>query len=100
MGAGSGSPDPAYNPYTNDFWTMPYTNSSPGRVTMQVTPTGGSVFNVMTNEPHDTGTFPIEWDGRDDFGDKIGKGVYSYRVKVKSTEGGTAEKYEKLVILN
>ncbi|MES2593610.1 MAG: type IX secretion system sortase PorU [Bacteroidota bacterium] len=43
---------------------------------------------------------PIEWNGRDDFGDKIGKGVYVYRVKVKTSDGGTAEKYEKLVILN
>ena len=42
----------------------------------------------------------IEWDGRDDFGDKIGKGVYIYRIKVKTSEGATAEKYEKLVILN
>ncbi|MBA3971917.1 MAG: T9SS type A sorting domain-containing protein, partial [Bacteroidetes bacterium] len=43
---------------------------------------------------------PIEWDGRDDFGDKIGRGVYIYRIKVKTSEGTTAEKYEKLVILN
>ncbi|MCW3084436.1 MAG: hypothetical protein JWP12_1802 [Bacteroidetes bacterium] len=43
---------------------------------------------------------PIEWDGRDDFGDKIGKGVYVYRLKVKTSTGQTAEKYEKLVILN
>ncbi len=43
---------------------------------------------------------PIEWDGRDDFGDKIGKGVYIYRIKVKTSEGSVAEKFEKLVILN
>jgi hypothetical protein len=43
---------------------------------------------------------PIEWDGRDDFGDKIGRGVYIYRLKVKTSQGATAEKYEKLVILN
>lgn len=43
---------------------------------------------------------PIEWDGRDDFGDKIGKGVYIYKLKVKTTEGSAAEKFEKLVILN
>ncbi|MCE3280479.1 MAG: hypothetical protein K0S44_2670 [Bacteroidetes bacterium] len=43
---------------------------------------------------------PIEWDGRDDYGDKIGKGVYVYRLKVSTNEGQTAEKYEKLVILN
>lgn len=43
---------------------------------------------------------PIEWDGRDDYGDKIGKGVYVYRLKVKTSTGQTAEKFEKLVILN
>lgn len=43
---------------------------------------------------------PIEWDGRDDFGDKIARGVYIYRLKVKTSQGATAEKYEKLVILN
>lgn len=43
---------------------------------------------------------PIEWDGRDDFGDKIGKGVYIYKLKIKTNEGDTAEKFEKLVILN
>ena len=71
VGAGSGPIDPSYNPYTNDFWTMPYTNFSPGRVTMQVTPTGGSTFNVLTNEPHDQATFPIEWDGRDASGNIV-----------------------------
>jgi hypothetical protein len=43
---------------------------------------------------------PVVWDGRDDFGDKIGKGVYVYRLKIKTESGQTAEKYEKLVILN
>lgn len=42
---------------------------------------------------------PIPWDGKDDFGDKIGKGVYLYRLKVRSENGKTAEKIEKLVIL-
>lgn len=41
----------------------------------------------------------IRWDGRDDFGDKIGKGVYVYKVKVRSRNGSSTEKYEKLVIL-
>ena len=43
---------------------------------------------------------PMDWDGRDEFGDKIGRGVYVYRVKVKDSTGATAEKFEKLVILN
>ena len=42
----------------------------------------------------------IIWNGRDDFGDKIGKGVYVYKITVRSSlSGKTAEKYEKLVIL-
>lgn len=42
----------------------------------------------------------IEWDGTDEFGDKLGKGVYIYKVKIKDNEGKLAEKFEKLVILN
>ncbi|MFI5149808.1 MAG: type IX secretion system sortase PorU [Bacteroidia bacterium] len=43
---------------------------------------------------------PIDWDGRDDFGDKIGRGVYVYKISVRSPSGGTQQKLEKLVILN
>ncbi|MHA7059712.1 type IX secretion system sortase PorU [Aquimarina sp. M1] len=42
----------------------------------------------------------IQWDGRDDFGDKLGKGVYVYKISVKSTlTNQRVEKFEKLVIL-
>ncbi len=41
----------------------------------------------------------IRWDGRDDFGDRIGKGVYMYKLQVRSANGSTSEKIEKLVIL-
>jgi hypothetical protein len=42
----------------------------------------------------------VRWNGLDDFGNKIGKGVYVYKLKVKSTTNNlVAEKYEKLVIL-
>jgi hypothetical protein len=42
----------------------------------------------------------IFWDGLDDFGDKIGKGVYVYRLKAIDSNGSKADKFEKLVILN
>ncbi|MCL1850868.1 MAG: type IX secretion system sortase PorU [Bacteroidetes bacterium] len=42
---------------------------------------------------------PIEWDGRDEYGDKIGKGVYLYRLTVRNSQGKTAEKIEKIAIL-
>ncbi|ESU20925.1 hypothetical protein FCR2A7T_12470 [Flavobacterium cauense R2A-7] len=42
----------------------------------------------------------IKWDGKDDFGDRIGKGVYVYKLTVKSlSTNKIAEKIEKLVIL-
>lgn len=41
----------------------------------------------------------LPWDGRDDFGDKLGRGVYVYRLSVSTPEGERAEKFEKLVIL-
>jgi flagellar hook assembly protein FlgD len=41
----------------------------------------------------------IEWDGKDDFGDVLGKGVYVYRLTVKNNTGEQAEKTEKLVLL-
>ncbi len=42
---------------------------------------------------------PLPWDGLDDVGDKLGRGVYVYRLNVTTPEGEKAEKFEKLVIL-
>jgi hypothetical protein len=43
---------------------------------------------------------PIAWDGRDDFGDRLARGVYIYKLRVSNSTGKYAEKLEKLVILN
>ncbi len=71
VGSGFGTIDPAYNPYTNDFWSMLYTNQFDGRVTMQVTPTAQPTFDVITLEPHQVESFQIEWDGRKPNGDFV-----------------------------
>lgn len=42
---------------------------------------------------------PIAWDGLDDFGDPIARGVYLYKLRIKNGDGSMAEKTEKLVIL-
>jgi hypothetical protein len=41
----------------------------------------------------------IEWDGKDEFGQTLARGVYLYRVKVKSEDGKTAEEIQKMVLL-
>lgn len=41
----------------------------------------------------------IVWDGKDEFGDPIGRGVYVYKVSLKDNFGGKTSQYQKLVIL-
>ncbi len=46
----------------------------------------------------------IEWDGRDDFGGRLARGVYLYKVKVRAANTGASQlsgesDFEKLVIL-
>ncbi|NVO84552.1 type IX secretion system sortase PorU [Hymenobacter terrestris] len=47
----------------------------------------------------------LSWDGRDEYQDQLARGVYVYRVTVRTraangTDISTASKYEKLVLLN
>ncbi|MBO72705.1 MAG: hypothetical protein CMD35_03720 [Flavobacteriales bacterium] len=53
-----------------------------------------NVVSFGNNQPS-----PMEWDGLDEYGDKIGRGVYVYQLEVKTSNGETARKLEKLVIL-
>jgi hypothetical protein len=41
----------------------------------------------------------IEWDGTDDYGDKLGRGVYFYKVVLRTTNGTKSSAFQKLVIL-
>lgn len=42
---------------------------------------------------------PIKWNGKDDFGDNIGRGVYIYKVKVQLENGEFEEELQKLVLI-
>ncbi len=42
---------------------------------------------------------PIPWDGRDDYNDRLARGVYIYKLKVRTETGETATEFEKLVLL-
>ena len=42
---------------------------------------------------------PINWNGLDDYGDQLAKGVYIYKLSVKTDDGDSVEKIEKLVII-
>lgn len=61
----------------------------------------GKLVKTLTDTQMNTGfrSNPIEWNGRDDYGDKLGKGTYVYRLKVRTADGQQAEKIEKIVLL-
>ena len=92
------------NPFVNytEFWFTHNKPYEPLEVQVQVmTITGKIVWTknqIITTEGFLSKE--ITWDGKDDFGDKIGKGVYVYKLTVKSTSTNMkSEKFEKLVIL-
>ncbi len=61
----------------------------------------GKLINTLSKKIVATGNRvdDIKWDGKDQFGDKLARGVYIYQLKVRSSDGSSADKYEKLVIL-
>jgi hypothetical protein len=71
-------------------------------VEVQIFTISGKIVKTILQTVENQGfrTDGINWDGRDDYGDKLARGVYIYKVVVKNSEGNTAEKMEKLVILN
>lgn len=92
------------NPFVSytEFWFSHNRPFEPLEVQVQVLTVTGKVVWTQNQTIMTEGFLSrdITWDGRDDFGDKIGKGVYVYKLTVKSTlTGKKAEKYEKLVIL-
>ena len=83
-----------YNDNTFGPWSAVKSITTPSE-TVPPTPNLG-VSDVVGGN----GYIKITWDGKDDFGDRIGKGVYVYKLTVKSTlSNKKAEKIEKLVIL-
>lgn len=92
------------NPFVNytQFWFTHNKPLEPLEVQVQVmTITGKLVWTKnQTISSAETICREVTWDGKDDFGDRIGKGVYIYKLTVKSVfSNSTTEKYEKLVIL-
>ena len=92
------------NPFTSytQFWFTHNRPFEPLDVQIQVMTVTGKVVWTKNQIINTEGFLSreITWDGRDDFGDRIGKGVYIYKLTVKSTLTNTkSEKFEKLVIL-
>lgn len=100
------------NPFTNNtYFHFEHNCDSELEVLVQIFTVSGklvkSIKQYVTSTPfregYRTNKYAIPWDGLDDFGDKIGKGVYIYKVNVRGVNAetckGNAQAVEKLVIL-
>ncbi|GAA4962351.1 type IX secretion system sortase PorU [Algibacter aquimarinus] len=95
------------NPFVNytEFW-FNHNSSEPLDVSIQIFTVSGKLVRTLNGQTiggtkaTSSLSKDIIWDGRDDFGDKIGKGVYLYKLTVYSSLlNKKVEKIEKLVIL-
>jgi hypothetical protein len=92
------------NPFTTStkFFLEHNQACNPLKVTIQVFTISGKLVKTLQRDVTCEGFRPegIEWDGKDDFGDKLARGVYVYKLAILNTDNKKAEKTEKLVILN
>ncbi len=96
------------NPFVNytEFW-FSHNSSEVLDISVQIFTISGKLVKTLNGQTSLVGGKTVKstsrdiiWDGRDDFGDKIGKGTYVYKLKVHSkSTNKSVEKIEKLVIL-
>ncbi|HTD94800.1 MAG TPA: type IX secretion system sortase PorU, partial [Chitinophagaceae bacterium] len=91
------------NPFTTktQFW---FEHNKPGQdlqVRLQIFTLTGRVIKVIQKTINTPGnrSIELEWDGKDEYGDKIGRGIYLYKLSVTAPGKLRKEKIEKLVIL-
>ena len=91
------------NPFTTytEFW---FEHNQPGKqlyAQVQIFTVSGKLVKTLEQHILNEGyrSTSITWDGLDQYGDRIGRGVYIYRLKVRTENFSVAEKYQKLVIL-
>ena len=92
------------NPFVNytEFWFNHNKPNEPLEVQVQIFTISGKIIKTINQTIQTTGNLSrnLKWNGLDDFGNRLGKGVYIYKLRVKSTISNQySEKYEKLVIL-
>jgi flagellar hook assembly protein FlgD len=61
----------------------------------------GKQIKTLSKTINTTGNRSIElmWDGRDEWGEKVGRGIYIYRLSIKAANGKKASQWGKLALL-
>lgn len=91
------------NPFTTHT-TFHFDHNKPGQpldIMLQVYSVSGKLVKSISQTISTSGFHAdqLHWDGLDDFGDRIGRGVYVYRLRVRSADGESVQDTQKLVIL-
>ncbi len=92
------------NPFTTNTKFM-FEHNKPGvslDLKIEIFTVSGKVIKTIIKNINTIGyrVDDIIWDGLDDYGDKIGRGVYIYRISLKDDSGKKVSQYQKLVLLN
>jgi len=91
------------NPFTTktEFFFEHNQSASFLNVLIQIYSVSGKLVKTINTVSNTDGfrNEPIEWNGRDDFGDRLATGVYVYKISVRNPAGEQVQKIEKLVIL-
>ncbi|HET7896215.1 MAG TPA: T9SS type A sorting domain-containing protein, partial [Flavisolibacter sp.] len=92
------------NPFTTRtaFW---FEHNYPGvdlYSKVEIFTVSGKLLKTITRTINTPGnrSNELEWDGRDDWGDQVGRGIYVYRLSVKAANGKTASQWGKTVLLH
>lgn len=91
------------NPFTDHTSFYFQQNSMPDVFEYEITvfSISGKQVKTLTGTIMYSGNLsqPIPWDGLDDFGSKIARGTYIYRLRIRDLHGRKATAYEKLLYL-
>jgi len=83
------TPNP-FNPATTINFVLP----SSEHVTLSVFDSSGKLVRVLVDEPRGSGGHDAHWDGTDNLGNRVGSGVYFYRL-----EAGKFSQSRKMLLL-
>ncbi len=97
------------NPFT-DHTDFQFEHNLPGQamdVQVQIFTVAGRLVKTIQQNIYAEGyriANELTWDGKDEFGDQLGKGVYLYKIKIRADQGTenylkSESEFEKLVIL-
>ena len=92
------------NPFTT-FTEFHFDHNKSGQnitANLTITSISGKIVKSITQTIPNSETHcsEIKWDGKDDYGDQLARGVYLYTLKLKAEDGTETSKNQKLYIVN